>query len=287
MVTIFVQGVGANLRQPVLASGPDLPTTLAGVSVSLQQSVSPQGPIPVPLLEVFPIKTCTSAQLTGCGFLTGITLQIPFEMGVFAGLGSNVAQLIVDQSGANGAAIELLPQVDKIQVLREGDTITTAMQAPSAARGIVTHADGCRVTNVAPAKPGETLVLGAVGLGNTTLALASGKATPASAPSAPVVLAFNYAPNADPRSLAEPGRPPFWAECLVQSSGCDPTPGQQASFQRADPGFCGLYQVNIVVPTPPAGLAPCNDAVLSNLTVSNRRIGSFDGAGICVAVAPQ
>ena len=60
----------------------------------------------------------------------------------------------------------------------------------------------------------------------------------------------------------------------------------------ATQGFIGLYQINFIVPQPPAGIEPCVDnaslvqggvAVQSNLTVSVGSDFSFDGAGICVA----
>jgi hypothetical protein len=52
-----------------------------------------------------------------------------------------------------------------------------------------------------------------------------------------------------------------------------------------------LYQINFIVPPPPAGLPPCPDPATivafgnvapSNLTVSVGSNFSFDGAGICV-----
>jgi hypothetical protein len=47
-------------------------------------------------------------------------------------------------------------------------------------------------------------------------------------------------------------------------------------------GYIGLYQINFVVPQPPAGIEACSGAVYSNLTVSVGGLFSFDGAGICV-----
>jgi uncharacterized protein (TIGR03437 family) len=46
----------------------------------------------------------------------------------------------------------------------------------------VTHADGTLVSVDAPAKPGEALVVYAVGLGLTNPAVATGQRTPAPAP---------------------------------------------------------------------------------------------------------
>jgi uncharacterized protein (TIGR03437 family) len=49
------------------------------------------------------------------------------------------------------------------------------------------------------------------------------------------------------------------------------------------PGYVGLYQINFIVPPPPAGTQSCSGTVQSNLTVSVGGLASFDGAGICVA----
>lgn len=286
LVTIFVQGVGASFTHPVAASALPLPTMLEGISVSLGQSVSPQGPIAVPLVAVFPVATCISTQLTGCAAVTGITLQIPFEMGVFTvpSLGArNVAQLTVTENGASGATVELLPRVDKIHVIRQRDTLTAPESQATelfAAEAIVTHADGSLVSSVAPGNPGEILLLWAVGLGQTNPVVASGQATPAPAPTAPVVLVFDFTPN------AEPSRPTATAEGMVLSPTASTSGPLVPVFSGLTPGAVGLYQVNFAVPVPPPGVARCGGGpgtIFSNLTVSIGRDESFDGAGICVA----
>lgn len=287
VLTIFVHGIGVGLTEPAVATSIPLPTTLAGISVSLQQQAGPQGPLPVPLFAVFPVKTCLSSQLTGCGAFTGITLQIPFEFAVFTvpALGArNVAQLKVSENGSAGAAVELVSHIDAIHVLRENDTVTepgTTQLQFSARDSVVTHADGSRVTAAAPGEPGEVLVVWAVGLGQTTPAVASGQASPSTAPTVPIALAFDWTPN------AEPSRPTATAECLVGSAGCSPVPAaNKPAFSGLSPGSVGLYQVNFAVPSPPVGAPPCSTgSVDSNLTVSIGRDESFDGAAICVAVS--
>lgn len=53
------------------------------------------------------------------------------------------------------------------------------------------------------------------------------------------------------------------------------------------PNYPGLYQINFVVPSIPAGLPPCNQGLVNtNLTVSVGGQNSFDGVEICVSV-PQ
>jgi uncharacterized protein (TIGR03437 family) len=51
------------------------------------------------------------------------------------------------------------------------------------------------------------------------------------------------------------------------------------------PGYVGLYQINFIVPQPPAGILSCSGTVQSNLTVSVGGQTSFEGAGICVTPA--
>ena len=80
LATIFVQGLGSRILQPLIATTTPLPTSLGGISVSLKQTESPQGPIPVPLLAVFPVNACRTPVFQACGRLTGINVQIPFEL---------------------------------------------------------------------------------------------------------------------------------------------------------------------------------------------------------------
>jgi len=139
---------------------------------------------------------------------------------------------------------------------------------------MITHADGTPVSVFGPAVAGEELVAYATGLGQTNPPLTTGQ--PASASSATVStfsLDFNYRPNA----LATRPFPDA------------PVP----LFAGSTQGYIGLYQINFIVPQPPAGLQPCVDFgaspaataagnIQSNLTVSIGSIFSFDGAGICV-----
>ena len=68
-------------------------------------------------------------------------------------------------------------------------------------------------------------------------------------------------------------------------------------FVGLTPGFAGLYQINFVVPTTPAPVAPCVRSlgwgadpfahVLTNLTVTVIGATSFDGVAICVGPVEQ
>ena len=149
---------------------------------------------------------------------------------------------------------------------------------------VVTHADGSLVTASRPAKAGETLVLYAVGLGPTVPMIKSGEAAPIPAPSSYVALRFDFSPDTGPSfaRLIEP-----LLASTAASGGASPNL-QVGEMTPAflTPGYVGLYQVNFVVPEPPAGYQNrCGlGALRSNLTVSIGVLYSYDGAGICVEV---
>src|SRR5579859_2475362 len=79
LLTIYVAGVGAGLTRRIQAESLPLPKSLAGISVNLEQAIAPKGPFQVPLLAVFPVSSCPENS-GPCGTLTGINLQIPFEL---------------------------------------------------------------------------------------------------------------------------------------------------------------------------------------------------------------
>jgi uncharacterized protein (TIGR03437 family) len=282
LTTVYVQGIGTKLMQLVAANTVPLPTKLAGIAVTLKQTELPHGPIAVPLLAVFPVNICQSAVFAPCGTLTGINVQIPFELVPNPSTSdpflspTNYAQLVISEDGGGQATVEAVPLSDQIHVLRTGDTITNPGAANldrpiSTLNAVVTHADGTPVTPAlrgTPAEPGETLILYAVGLGPVMPKVASGDATPATAPVAFAMIAFDFN---------------FTGEVSPHFPTLSPVP----LFSGLTPGFVGLYQVNFVVPQlPPNYRVHCNTELgNTNLTVSIGRITSFDGAKICVDVA--
>jgi uncharacterized protein (TIGR03437 family) len=295
VLTIFAQGIGSGLTQPVRAPESTLPTSLAGISVTLEQGSDR----PVGILDVRPVSTCAplSAAGTGvfpqpvsnCGRLTAVTVQIPFDIvticSVCVGtLPSEYAPTVlwVSENGTNSSVFQLMALSDQIHVLTSCDTFLTAVPPPINFTGLpcspmVTHVDGSLVSFGSPAQPGEEVVAYAVGLGSTNPALVAGQPAPSAAPATIAFnLQFSYVPNALP---SRPGG------------------SHGPLFAGATPGYDGLYQINLVVPAPPAGtpacgtvdssqLQPGSNVVQSNLTVSIGGTFSFDGAGICVAV-PQ
>jgi len=125
------------------------------------------------LLAVYPVSSCPDAS-GPCGALTGIDLQIPFELvlGPYGeGVTTNSATVVVSENGVTGAAVGLSPYFDQIHVLRYGDSlmggpsVSTAGGGPLPGTPVVTHADGSLVTVASFAKPGEAVVIYVVGLG--------------------------------------------------------------------------------------------------------------------------
>jgi uncharacterized protein (TIGR03437 family) len=245
IITVYTTGLSPSAL-PANAQSVPLPTSLAGISASIQP-----GALSVPLISVFPVPTCSQAPL--CGTLTAIRLQIPFEVPPIipgAGVLTAPVRLIVKDQTGNSAGVDLVPLSDQIHVLA------------------VTHADGSLVTAGKPAQPSEELVAYAVGLGPTSPRVGTGQPTPSPAPAIKTGLAINYdfSPNAAPsRGLISPSTP-------------------TALFAGLSPGSVGLYQMNFVIPSPPGGTLPCSDTINSNLTVSFVGASSFDGAPICVSL---
>jgi uncharacterized protein (TIGR03437 family) len=294
ILTIYVQGIGSALTQPVRAPGNILPTSLAGISATLQQGANR----PVGILDVRPVSTCGLPSQAGaglfpqtisnCGRLTAVTVQIPFNILTICSAcvtpPSEYAPTIlwVTENGIDSAVIQLMALSDQIHLLTSCDTFLTSVAPPINYTGLpcspmVTHVDGSLVSSNSPAKAGEEIVAYAVGLGNTNPALVAGQ-LPTSAAATAVVfnMQFNYLSNALPTR---------------------PNGNQAPLFTGATVGYAGLYQINFVVPVPPSGtpacaavdasqLQPGSNVVQSNLTVSIGGTFSFDGAGICVAV-PQ
>jgi uncharacterized protein (TIGR03437 family) len=224
-----------------------------------------------PVLQVSPWSTgCIAPPNSTCATGLALTVQIPFDApaSVIAVESSGIAFLV---NGVQSGYFGVQAQPDRVHILTSCDTIVGG--APSCAP-LITHGNGQQVSYLYPASSGEELVAYATGLGQTNPPLATG--VPASQ-SSPAVSSFNMDFNYRPNALAS--QPAF-------------TPVNPPLFAGSTQGFVGLYQINFVVPPPPAGLQPCSapiiaagpigGLVLSNLTVSVGSLVSFDGAGICV-----
>ncbi len=185
-------------------------------------------------------------------------------------------------ASAKSSYFGVQPAANQAHILTACDVIVGGSPSFQAIRGLacaplITHADGTQVSAILPAKAGEELVAYATGLGQTNPPLTTGQ--PA-AQSSPTVAAFNLDFN-------------YRANALATAPGAVGSTVIAPLFTGATKGFTGLYQINFIVPPPPAGLSPCVDfavpalsspgsLVVSNLTVSVGSNVSFDGGGICV-----
>jgi uncharacterized protein (TIGR03437 family) len=270
VITLFAMGVGSGLRQPVLAGAGSLPTTLGGIGVTIQQGTK----IPAPILEVRPAMLCNA----NC--VTAITIQIPYELYQAPPNGGLVqdVELFVTENGVAGNWKGLNPVPDQVHILTVCDTVIGGYGPFSGGcPWEVTHANGLLVSNENPASAGEALVAYAVGLGATNPAVQTGQRATEPTPTAETFrLGFNF------QTDASPSAPPFM--------GVTPVPPPVPLYTGLTPNYPGLYQINFVVPSLPAGLPPCAagqgpDLVNTNLTVSVGGRTSFDGVAICVSLA--
>lgn len=272
IITFFVSGIGATLTGPVRANTASLPTSLAGISATLNSSSA------MPMLAVEPVATCVDTTQPGCSSYTAITVQIPFELRPFCPGIAQIGDILpvsvsFSENGTVAASVDsIIPLCNDIHLLRTCDLALpnhTVSCDP-----VVTHADGSMVTGTAPAHAGEEIVIYAVGLGQIEPSGLTGKA-PGSPVPVPTAVAYDFQPNAGP------SQPPF----TVTDTGVF-SPRISPVFSGMTPGSVGLYQINVIIPTPPQGTALCDPTIFpvvnSNLTVNVGAQGGFDGIGICV-----
>jgi hypothetical protein len=289
ITTLFVTGLKTVLRsQPVNANMIPLPATLAGISVTLNQTGSQ--PTPVPLLSVQQVSVCSNggapppaSGLTADCFITAITVQIPFELVLPGGdRPTSVPELIVSENGNQSKAFRVSPITDNLHVMNSCDVFPSPrVTSASFCVPLVTHANGTLVTADSPAQAGEEIVIWALGLGPTTPTPKTGQAspTPAATLSSFLYLQFDF------RTNATPSRP--YVNPLIMAAIPTPAP----IFAGLTPGQVGLYQINVRIPTSIPAIASCttgtpstspSSTVQSNLTIDIGATTSFDGAATCV-----
>jgi uncharacterized protein (TIGR03437 family) len=277
ILTIFARVPGKIPADPVVAKAP-LPPVLAGFTVLLRQTF-PSDPQPVPILSAVDSQSCSLVEPMVCDTVSMLTVQVPFELTANAPrtaapqttVPQNFARLDISYNGVPANSLFLNPVLDRIHVLNSCEAAAGATQ-PAACLPLVTHAGGSLVSSDNPALPGELLTASAVGLGAVAagplmIPVRTGAATP---PQAPAVDGMTVA--FDGRTNAPAGMPSAAA-----------APPDSAQLQA---GAVGIYQIAFTVPSPVNGAPACSGAVRSNLTVTFARAASYDGVGICVAVAP-
>lgn len=241
---------------------------------------------PMPVLQVNQANTgCIDPLSAQCPQVLAVTVQVPFNIRVLcppceAPILSVPTSITVTVNGVKTPSVAVQPLQDQVHLLTVCDVIVAGASPPSLNGGfpctpMIAHADGRVVSNILPARSGEELVAYATGLGQTNPPLTVGQ--PASE-SSPTVTAFGFDFN-------------YRVNALATQPGAVGAPATVPLFTGATKGYVGLYQINFIVPPPPAGLQPCVDNaaliafgnyVRSNLTVSVGASFSFDGGGICV-----
>ncbi len=296
ITTIFVTGLKTVLpSSPVNANIIPLPTTLAGITVTLNQT-------PAPLLSIQQLAVCNTAPPVppppsppspDC-LITAITVQIPYDLAAPGDNAGRPVLLTVSENGTVSQTFRVLPMTDNIHVMKTCDVfpspkfIRAAQPIPTATGTLcvpfVTHGNGDLITANNPAQPGEEIVIWAFGMGLTNPTPKTGEAspTPAAPLASPVRFQFDFRVN------AAPSRPYMNPLILI--------PVQAPVFNGLTPGQVGLYQVNLRIPNPVAAVPSCTtgtqtllpyNTVYSNLTIDLGGSASFDGAAICVQPTQQ
>lgn len=286
VITLFVHGLNA---MDAVANTAPLPTMLSGVSVRVK-NVIPNGVPGYPLLlPIFSIHSysadCSAGRVQFCE-TTAVTVQIPTEPTCLPSAFANnctfgplpIITVSIEQNGMTGQEFQFSIQGPAVQahILNNCDTIMAQFAGCSP---IITHANGHSITDAEPARPGETIVLYAVGLGSTMPTVKSGAPAPSPAPVVQsfVPLTVSFELDSPPDS---PAPPTLW---MPTGKWIKPT------FAGLVTGFVGLYQVNFALPnTVPAQLHHCqgfedtNTRLLLGGGIGQTQMVHVDTAEICL-----
>jgi uncharacterized protein (TIGR03437 family) len=277
VVTLRVTGLKTVLKAPVRADMLPLPTTLAGISVTISQFYRPSVGVVSELIPLFAIEQanlCADQSSTPDCIITTVTAQVPpIETNLV--YPNAETELVISENGVSSKAFRVggaSPVQMRVLDKCFGNSANSCTPA-------VTHGDGSLVSAASPGRPGEVVVVYAIGLGQTTPAVPAGQATPTPAPVANAFffVQFDFSANAAPKlPPIDPSVPPF---------------GPKPEFVGLTPGQVGLYQINVTIPDTIPSLQPCTGAasygLASNLTITistnaNAPGFSFSGAAICV-----
>jgi uncharacterized protein (TIGR03437 family) len=154
--------------------------------------------------------------------------QIDFEIPIDAAAGSGTVQVVRNGQAGNLVYVDIAAQVPRF-ILYDGGY------------GIVTEPDGSTVTGTPqsqPVKAGDTVVIYAIGLGQTSPPVSSGAAAPSN-------------PLADVPGITK--------VCFGIQTPFYQAPCVKPSFVGLSPGSVGLYQINATIPS---GLPSGNTTML-------------------------
>lgn len=281
VMTFFLSGVSTALPAPgsVQAPGLPLPTSLGGFSATIQQTLK-NASFNLPILSVKQTNVCATGSAiftTADCTITSLTVQVPNGIGVHNPLEMNpvndvgATELVVSVNGAASRQFALGPVATNIHMLTNCDGSAVASYGGLPCSWLITHADGSLVSYSSPAKPGETVVGYAFGLGKPSVAVEDGNPAPKGATLAPDQFQLSYAYRVNGPA------PPIETPAILQRGPDHPV------YVGLVAGFVGLYQINFVVPFPSPATQPCDGAnVFSNVTVTVQGFQSLDSASFCV-----
>jgi hypothetical protein len=262
-----VHGITARIDSNLApVPGPSgFPHVLNGISVDLLQGKA---------------ATATSLELRAayqihcvdpCSPVTGITLQIPFELETDAGInGDPNPQLRISENGKPVGGVLLLPVTDNMHVMNTCDDsqvyISAAYSVPQSVCADVVMVGNALNSLYNLAHGGDELAVWIYGMGAITPQAPDCCSSPdqLAKPMQMITLNYDFRPNA-PAFPVVPGFGLTSAPLFVAYAG---TP----------------YQVNFAVPQVPAGLPACDGVkIKSNLTITFTGPNSSAAAQICVA----
>lgn len=184
VITLFVRGITV---PDAAATQLPLPTSLSGVSVAVTKLMyADLAPDLLPIFRVHSEDFCGGRLAVNCP-VTQVTVQIPTEAFCMSTAPQGCsfvpeAALILNVK-LNGVAGQDFPVSVYGAVphfVNACDTITT--NNTGLCNQGITHADGSPVSAGNPARPGETIVLYALGLGRTSPTIPTGTAATGPAP---------------------------------------------------------------------------------------------------------
>jgi hypothetical protein len=273
------RGADGRLRSET-AYGLPLPTALRGISVAIIQT---SGTLNAPIFAVRQHSECQAAGADEAScLLTSIQIQVPYNLTADISLSplrrviySPLAQARIDVDGHSGRPFALQPLPDNAHVLTSCDASWDTSAGKECQR-FVYHADGTVADVNAPAKPGETVVVYAYGLGTTKAKTVAGVGATSAVPvsdllGAPRLVAalqkdFLNASSSSPRVFAD-----------------SRTLGDviQIAFNGLMPGGVGVYQVNVTLPQASTSYR-CGGDVRSNSVLNLSSLQGTESIALCI-----
>jgi hypothetical protein len=269
LIVLHVNGISTNIDSNVVAAPNPLgfPTTLNGISADLVQG----NPATTTSLGLRALYQTNCIPADACNRVTGITLQIPFELDSdYAAKGNTIPVIHINENGKRVGGVALRPVSDNVHVLNTcDDTQVYVSAAYSVPQNICTPVVmvGNQLNSLYNlAHGGDVLLMWVYGMGASTPTPPNCCNDPSQLPRPlqSFQLNFDFRPNV-PASPA------------VAGFGVTAAPAAVAFVGG------GMYQVNFTVPPVPAGTPACDGVkIKSNLTVTVTGPNSYDAALLCV-----